>query len=262
MKKKGAGFPVVSLIVALIVNAVRFGLSLSTDTLIIYLGAKGFKSLLGVAGGAAVIVSLIFLALLVRFFVLKGKEKKEASEMEQYMQDGMLSASGKLSDDYVMRQLVSQGRLKWKCLENDIKGLTDQLLQINSYQDRLSKLLANNSAQALSDTEDILEKIEQQILGNVRKVLNFMEVLGVEDQQTVKEYIELCRQENGKLLDATKDFLICVTDFLNGQGASGEAGLKMVEDFKSILVGNIGGGIGDSSSVGNGNINGNITLNL
>lgn len=243
-------------LITLIINAVNIGVLLSENAMIINFGAKGYYTMRGISVGMAVAASVLYVGFCIGVILKANKEKKPIRQEETQQSDGMLSVSGKLSDDYVLQQLVNQGRTKWKCLENEVSGLTDQLILMNSYQDRLSKLLANNSAQALSDTEDILERIEQQILGNVRKVLNFMEILGTDDRQTVSEYIKVCIQDNKKLLDATKDFLMCVTGFLNDQGANGDANLQMVEDFKAILMGNIGGTAAGSDS-GQG-----ITLNL
>ena len=243
-------------LVTLVINAVNIGVLLSENAMIINLGAKGYYGVRGTTIGLAVAATVIYVGFCIAT-IIKGKKEKVPIEQEETQSgDGMLSASGKLSDEYVLRHIVNYGRTKWKCLESEISVLAEQLILMNSYQDRLTKLLVNNSAQALSDTEDILERIEQQVLGNTRKVLNFMEILGTDDKQKVSEYLKICIQDNKKLLDATKDFLICVTGFLNDQGTNGDANLQMVEDFKAILVGNIGGA-GNNESDGQ-----NITLNL
>lgn len=241
MEKKRNSVPAIigGGLLTLAINVLNIGILLSSDAMIIHFGAKGFKTLQGIASVASALATVLFVTLVTRTIIKNHKEKPRHSEEEE-PQTGMLSASGKLSDEYVMKQLVNQGLTKWKCIEGDVSKLTDQLILMNSYQDRLSKLLSNNSAQALSDTEDILERMEQQILSNVRKVLNFMQILGTDDRQTVSEYIAVCVQDNQKLLDATKDFLLCITDFLNGQGKNNANDLQMVEDFKAILMGNIG----------------------
>lgn len=241
MEKKQRTIPAIigGGLLCLLINAVNVGVLLSADTMIIHFGAKGYKTLQGFAGGTAILATALYVFLIARYVIKNSRNKNKEENTEEKPQSGMLSASGKLSDEYVMNQLVNQGLTKWKCIEGDVSRLTDQLILMNSYQDRLSNLLANNSAEALSDTEDILERMEQQILSNVRKVLNFMEILGLDDKKTVSEYIGVCVQDNQKLLDATKDFLLCVTGFLNGQGTSGENDLRMVEDFKAILSGNI-----------------------
>lgn len=261
MKKKKSAAPIIvgGGLLTLVTIAVNIGVALGENAFIINIGARGYKLLRNFTGITTGLVFAIYLICMIAYLIRVISEKAPAPKEEPEVKpEGMLSASGKLSDDYVMKQLVNQGLTKWKCLEKEVSGLTDQLILMNSYQDRLSKLLANNSAQALSDTEDILERIEQQILGNVRKVLNFMEILGTDDKQTVSEYIEVCIQDNKKLLDGTKDFLLCVTGFLNNQGTNGDADLQMVEDFKAILVGNIQEAYGS----GTGQQNDHITLGL
>lgn len=243
-------------LVTLVINAVNIGVLLSENAMIINMGAKAYYGVRGTTIGLAVGATVLYVGFCIATIIKGIKEKRPVAMEEMEPSDGMLSASGKLSDEYVLRQVVNYGRTKWKCLENEISALAEQLVLMNSYQDRLSKLLANNSAQALSDTENILERIEQQVLGNTRKVLNFMEILGTDDRQKVSEYLKTCVQDNKKLLDATKDFLICVTGFLNDQGTNGDANLQMVEDFKAVLMGNIGGAAAGSDS------DQGITLNL
>ncbi len=258
MKKKNGILPAIlgGGVVTLAINALNIGVWSAANDLIINLGTRGYRVLQIGTAAVSVMACVLYIAFVISLILKAKKENPPPPREEKKQADGMLSATGKLSDEYVMQKLVNQGLTKWKCLEREVSDLTEQLILMNSYQESLTKLLANNSAQALSDTEDILERIEQQILGNVRKVLNFMEILGTDDKQTVSEYIRVSVQDNQKLLDATKDFLICVTGFLNDQGTNGDANLQMVEDFKAVLVGNIG----EASSAGASQ--GNITLNL
>ena len=233
MRKKDIGSLIVIGIIIIVVNVANIMVKMNANEMIVQYGIRGYRSLNNVVGTMALIATLACIAC--GGFILTKNMKKQITEPET-RQDGMLS--GTLSDAYIMGELIKQSQGKWQALQDEIGALSEQLSTMNAYQDRLARLLMNNSAKALSDTEGILERIEQEILGNVRNVLNFMEVLGVDDKQEVRNHIAVCVRDNKKLLDATKDFLVCLTGFLNDQGSSG-SNIEMVEQYKDILVGNL-----------------------
>lgn len=213
---------------------------LSSADLIIPLGVKGYRLVQGGSVALSIVFALWFIAALIRFFINRQAEKAaEEPVTRKPIREGMLSASGKLSDEYVLGCIASQGTGKWRLLKPEIERVTDQLIMMNSYQDRLGHLLASNSASALSDAEGLLDKVEQQILGNVRKVLNYMEILGIEDKDTIAGYLAACEKDNARLLSSTKAFLISVTDYLNDQGEDSSKSLRMLEEFQSVLSGDV-----------------------
>lgn len=214
------------------------------DTIIIQAGLKGYfaiKTGLTCLTFGCFCPFLYFLIKIVTESASRKKEEEKKAlnevleEEKKRMEDGRLSVFGELSDEYVMKEVTRQGLNKWSQLKSEIEVITDQLLLMNSYQERLTQLLVNNSAQSLSESEELVSKMEQQILLNVRKVLNYMEIFGQEDIADMRKLILSCAEENTKLLSSTKDFLICITNFLNNQGGYEGRGLQMVEDFKKIL---------------------------
>ena len=227
-----------SAVCMLLANAVNLLIYFTSDSLIIPIGIKGYRAIQGVGIFAASITTLWFAVAMIRLLLEKKKEApKEEPESVYYANEGMLSASGKLSDEYVLECVTRQGTGKWRIIKEDVEAITDQLILMNSYQERLSNLLANNSAGALSDAEGLLDKVEQQILGNVRKVLNYMEILGTEDKEAVLGYLKACAKDNERLLSSTKTFLISVTGYLNDQGEDSSKSLKMLEEFQNVLAG-------------------------
>lgn len=222
----------------LLSHGVNLAIYRSSVELIIPLGLRGYRLIQGAATVLSIAATLWFLVTLGLWIIQKIKDRPVKIPTEDpVVNEGMLSASGKLSDEYVLGSMVRQGTGKWRGIRDDVQRVTDQLILMNSYQERLSHLLANNNAGALSDAEGILEKVEQQILGNVRKILNYMEVLGVEDEDAIVGYLESCEKDNERLLNSTKTFLISVTGYLNEQGEDSAKSLKMLEEFQAILAG-------------------------
>lgn len=253
---KKSKYPMMASIFMILFDLSLIVFLLMGNALIIPLGIKLYRSLQAILVGGSIIFTGLYVIQMIVYVLLKRKENPKPKDLPIKENKASLDVTGRLSDDYVCSLMANQGLHKWKCLQEDVKLITDQLVLMNSYQERLSKLLENNNMKELADAEDLLERIEQQILSNVRKVLNFMEILSpnmMEDRETVKEYMSDCVTENIKLLNATKDFLICVTGFVNDQGLDGKS-LQMMEEFKTVLMGSI------HETVANGNEN--ITLSL
>ena len=237
-KMKKERYPIIGAIIMMITDLLSLLILFFKESFIVSIGIGGYRLLRTGSLGISVLVSFLYFGLMIRYFLQK---KPKIKDIPIEKEENTLDINGKLSDDYILECITKQGRYKWTVVENDVKNITDQLILMNSYQDRLDKLLQNNNAKELSDAVDLLERIEQQILANVRKILNFMEILSPtssEDVQTIREYIYECMAENTKLLNSTKDFLICVTGFLNDQGTNGKS-LQMMEEFKAVLLGNI-----------------------
>jgi cobalamin-dependent methionine synthase I len=112
---------------------------------------------------------------------------------------------------------------------------------MDSYQERLSRLLQTNDVHTLSDTEEILDRVEQYICRNVRKVLNYMEVVdpsSPEDVELVRTKFSTCCSDNQDQLKQTQEFIIALTDFINQQGDS-DNDLSMLEVYKNTILDSI-----------------------
>ena len=79
---------------------------------------------------------------------------------------------------------------------------------MDGYQEKLSRLLENNGATELEDTQDVLKKAEQYICKEIRKVINLVNVSdeGSEaDMQRICEALKLCHGSCGQVLGQVKD---------------------------------------------------------
>ena len=113
-----------------------------------------------------------------------------------------------------------------------------QMERMDGYQERLHNLLDNNGANVLSDTEEILDKAEQYMCRNVRKVINYMSISepgNMLDEELIKKKIGICYDDNNKVLGQVQEFLVALTEFLNKQGEN-EQDISMLEIYKETIL--------------------------
>ncbi|MBQ1548011.1 MAG: hypothetical protein IIZ61_06415, partial [Lachnospiraceae bacterium] len=138
----------------------------------------------------------------------------------------------------LLRDQLKEGiKLKWRELEKDLNVLYDQSVKMDMMQENLANLLKKNGAERLDDAEGVLNKAEQYLLQNIRKVLNYMEVCDNDTDEGVKKVKDsavACRAENENVLKTTSDFLIAMTEYLNEEGTSD--GLSSLMEYKDILL--------------------------
>lgn len=239
----GAVIFVITLILKLLVSA-------GSDTLIVYAGIRLFSTvsmlttLLIILGTAVFLIFLVMTC--ISYFSLK---KEEAIEEADSNKGPVLKVKGSLDPVQIRNSLISEGD-KWISyvsqinqgeaseLSAAIAGVKETMALMDDYQLRLKNLLDSNGADALRDTEEILDKVEQHICRNVRKLLNIMTV-STPNNQNDMDVVELaaknCAQDNNSLLQTTKEFIVSVTEFLNSQGDSG-SGISEVEIYKKALT--------------------------
>ena len=241
--------PLLILVAALVFMVVLAG---NRDTFIIYNGIQGFRSLqllsrvfLGIGVGAAFGVAAYEG---IRFMNgVKQEAIKEASEEEEKrlsleakrQDDAYLSAKGQLVERLLREELKKYGAGEWKIYASEIENLIRQSVRMDEYQEKLAGLLRKNGAERLDDAEDVLNRAEQYLLQNIRKVLNFLEVCEPEkesEREKVRESITDCFTENTKVLDNTSDFMIALTTYLNEQGGSAKEGMDSLNTYKQILI--------------------------
>ena len=244
--KVGAAAFIVTLILKIIVSAV-------SDTVIVYAGIRLFKTISMLTTALLVIAAaafLIFLAMTcISYFSLK---KEEAIEEADSNKGPVLKVKGNLDPVQIRNSLISEGD-KWIAsisqmnpgevgeMNVALTSVRETMVQMDDYQLRLKNLLDSNGADALRDTEEILDKVEQHICRNVRKLLNIMTVSSPNTQNDI-DVVELtaknCAEDNNRLLKTTKEFIVSVTEFLNSQGDSG-SGINEVEVYKNALTSQI-----------------------
>ena len=233
---------VIAFVIALILKIV---VGMFTDILVVYGGIRLFgvlsamTTILLIAGAVAGAGTLAML-----FISRSELRKQQAIESAESNAGPVLKVKGKLRNS-----LITEGD-KWLSIissnnpneadEMDValENVKATMAQMDDYQLRLKNLLDSNGADALRDTEEVLDGVEQHICRNVRKLLNIMTVSSPNTQNDL-DVVELtaknCAEDNNRLLKTTKEFIVAVTEFLNSQGDSG-SGINEVEVYKNALT--------------------------
>lgn len=167
----------------------------------------------------------------------KAKAGEAAAQEEQEGEDSRLSVKKKLRNHELREILQENAAGQWHVIQGEISLCVRQLHDMDDDQERLNILLRHNDAQVLSDTEDVLDQVEQLMCRNVRKAINYMSISRSdrqEDVNRVRDEFAGCCSANGELLLDVQEFLVALTEFLNRQGES-EIDVTMLESYKNML---------------------------
>ena len=228
------------------------GIAAMEDTLIIYYGVGAYRTITSVVRvlcGFFVVCNVFAGISETRRLKLAMKEEAEriAADQKKLMEndrekrdrESVLSVSKRLDESTIRDELADNMKEDWNGFSQGIKMLIGQSEKMDDLQARLGELLRKNGADKLDDAEDILDRVEQGMLKNIRKVLNYMEIGSkdrAEDCKKVGESIENCIRENEKLLENTSGFLLSLTDYLNSQGENDRDELDTLASYKDILI--------------------------
>lgn len=244
--KKLKGYAVAALVAMVLIIAALIYVLLNKDYIIMYYGIRTqrlLKNVLIILAAASVLCNVVVQGVLYfrhRKLVQEIAENEilneENAEAER-RKNAKLSVRGDLDARTVKELLIEESRGRWSFAYELIYGCVEQMEQMDSYQERLKNLLMNNGAEALSNSEDVLNQVEQYICRNVRNVLNFMEVADDDSSDEVRVRLIKCKEENQKLLNETRDFIYAMADFLNNQ--SGKADMGMLERYRNTILDSI-----------------------
>ena len=228
------------------------GVAAAEDSLIIYYGVGAYRIMntaLKVLCGVFAVGDVGMIALEARRYniVMKEEANRIAADEEKLLesdrarreQESVLSVSKRLDEGTIRKELSENAKSDWKVYADGIGMLISQSEKMDDLQSRLADLLRKNGADKLDDAEDILDRVEQGMLKNIRKVLNYMEIGSAdrrEDSDKVKSSIEYCVKDNEMLLENTSGFLLSLTDYLNSQGENDRDELATLSSYKDILI--------------------------
>ncbi len=251
---KGFSFKKIIIFTTLLLLAVMglLGVSIAEDTLIIYYGVGTFRMIstaVKVLCGVFAILDVSAGAIeLGRYNKVMKEESRRLAENEEKLlesdrakkeQESVLSVSKRLDETTIRKELSEDLEGEWSIFSDGIRMLISQSQKMDELQSKLGELLRKNGADKLDDAEDILDRVEQGMLKNIRKVLNYMEIGSAErsqDRQKVESSLEECIGENEKLLENTSGFLLSLTDYLNSQGENERDELSTLSSYRDILI--------------------------
>lgn len=229
---------------------VRVFLYFCKDDLIIFFHLSGYRRFVGwTTIGCFLAFILTIYSLVKRFWRIR--EKKKSLQQEQKSADtekvstpkACLSVSGKLDSSQIQSLLLDTASSDWTVLADPVTNIIRQLEAMDEHQNRLSRLLINNGAEALKDTQEILDKVEQYLCRNARKCLNYLEVTDHTNERDVafiREKLEICCKDNQEKLSQIEDFLKTIVEFLNKQGEDeSAASIELLSIYRKTILDSI-----------------------
>ena len=214
------------------------------NTCIVYLGIGAYKWIraalvIGTVGSFADLAGHIGVSLVrEKKAALQDSLRSREREIEAKKNTAVLSVKEELENDRLCELLEEAGKSEWQMLNTELSKCRKQMAEMDDLQDKLTGLLKTNEADSLSDTEEILERVEQQICKNVRKVLNHIQIRDPEDPsdlESAREKIQECVRDNEAQIGQTKEFLYALADFLNQQGDN-ENDASMLQIYKATIL--------------------------
>jgi hypothetical protein len=212
------------------------------DTLVINLGIQSYQTLFIASAVILVGAGLFFSFRMTRLLTLMQQGLKvDAQKSAAQRPHANLSVHGEMDPQVVRTLLEKQGLTRWSMYYEQISEISDQMRQMDTYQERLNNLLVNNGADTLYDTEEILGQVEQYICKNVRAVLNFMDVADDDAAGEVGQKLAVCRDANKDLLGQTRDFVYALAEYLNDQGGTSDT--RILDTYKNTILHSIKEGV-------------------
>lgn len=229
-------------------------LHLGMHGIVINYGIRFYRSLRNIIFSVSALISLSVTALYVSDAVKQRKwqaaRDEEAARAEVRRQEALrerekhrevLSVSKKMDSEKIRGLLAEYAAQKWKAMAQPLMQLKLQLDMMDEHQEKLSHLLDVNGADALANTEDILDRVEQYLCKNVRKVLNYLDVADDEEEKDVwlvQTKLAACHEEGQKQLQQVQEFLFALAEFLNKQGEDDNS-MEMLDIYKSTILSSI-----------------------
>ena len=224
------------------------------DTIVINQGIRAYRSIrqaVLIAGGllTAAILVLFIIDLIFQLRWKKNfneaqariKAKEEENLFKEKQAKEKLSVSRDMDSAQLRKILIRYGEDEWKAISGQLKQICIQLDMMDEQQAKLSHLIENNGAENLSNTEEVLNEVEQYMCKSVRKVINYMDVANASDPadvNRVRDKIYECHNDLQQQLQQVQEFLFAFADFLNTQGDDDQS-IQMLNIYKTTILDSI-----------------------
>lgn len=252
--KKRTPSPLPAVITAGLYAGILLILRLERDNLIIRLGIRLYRQLFFIvliAGGLIVIALLVYFLLNWKQYQTQKRTQDEETARQQAALEEetlekerhreILSVSKKMDAMRLKDLLATYETQTWSMLAQPIAKIRMQLDIMDEYQDKLVHLLETNGADSLSNTNEVLDQVEQYLCKNVRKVLNYMDVADEDNEKDVEQVklrLNACHEEGQKQLQQVQEFLFALAEFLNKQGDDDNS-MDLLNIYKSTILSSI-----------------------
>lgn len=197
-------------------------------SIIIYIGAVKFRTGRNAFFALAIVASLSIALRFAKAF--ERKEKPPEINTDALLDLKELDKPG-LKDE--LRLMVSG---KWPNLKR-IDKLYEIMENTDLYQENLEKLLLQSDYLGDKPAE-LMERLEDSMYMNIKKLLNYMMILQPRDMGILQEKVDECAEKNGGLLQKATDFIVAVTEYVNdGLGDGGaEKSLDKINSYMFVVL--------------------------
>lgn len=194
--------------------ALLFTSIVAKTSIIINMGIKAYRVIAGflIAG---CVIGCILLIVLVALAMKAVREDRE--DMDSFVDDKSMTEDDREAL-YVRLREFNFG--KWGDVTG-INALVTQLNDMNEYQGNLQFLL-DQTTYLKEQPAVIIQRVEDAMYLNVKKLINYMQVLQRKDVALLEQKVSECSGKNEELLHKAKDFVVAVVDYVNKDMSPGE----------------------------------------
>ena len=223
MKQIRKFIPGAALLLAAVVG--RLVLAGAETSVLISAGAGAYRALTWAAWGAMLLGLL--LTLLPILPLLREKKKEQASQeliararAESRRRAPLSTSSGRYNEEEIRGYLAQLFDSMPPKFTPYLEKYQAQLDRMNSYQARLSRMLKQNGADDLTEAEALLDKLEQNIFGMMRKVFNWLTMYdAASPEEPLLQNLKDAEAHNEKALDQAGRLCAAITEYINNQGS-------------------------------------------
>lgn len=173
-----------------------------------------------------ILETLVFTIMSVYIYVCsaitKNKDRKVNERKTAPKETGAILSVSKELDPNKLYTILTEYASHSNMASEELLQCAMQLKTMDIYQEKLAKLLQNNGATSLDDTQEVLDKVEQYLCKAVRKVINYIDVSdqnSEEDSAMILNKLNECFADCQAQLEKVKEFLLVLAEFLNKQGS-------------------------------------------
>ncbi len=218
----------------------RLLISGAETDILINSGAAAYRALVWVARGAMLAGALLLIPPLLA--ILKERRQKQASEeliarakAESRKRAPLSNRSGRYNEEEIRAYLIQLFDTLPSRFTPWLEKYQAQLDRMNSYQARLSRMLKQNGADDLTEAEALLDKLEQNIFGMMRRVFNWLTMYdAASPEEPLLKNLAEAEAHNEKALEQAGRLCAAITDYINNQGSKVDI-TSSVKSFIELL---------------------------
>ena len=218
----------------------RLLISAAENEILINYGMSTYRVLAWIARGAMLAGLLLLVPPLLG--ILKERRREQASEeliarakAENRKRAPLSNRSGSYNEAEIRSCLIQFFDTTPPQFTPWLEKYQAQLDRMNSYQARLSRMLKQNGADDLTEAEALLDKLEQNIFGMMRRVFNWLTMYDASSpEEPLLKNLAEAEAHNEKALEQAGRLCAAITEYINNQGSKVDI-TSSVKSFIELL---------------------------